>query len=114
MQFLLMIYADETAMASATPDDMAQMMNAHREFSRMVPELGGTILGGEALEDSPTASTVRDGVITDGPFLESKEALGGYYLIDVPSREVALEIARHCPVSMGGVEVRGVWDTSNL
>ena len=114
MQFLLKTNADETAWESATQDDKTRRMTAHHDFAKKVPEMGGTLLDGEALEDFPDASTVRDGAITGGPFLECEVSLGGYHLIDVPSREVALETARHCRDSKSGVGIRGVRDTANL
>jgi hypothetical protein len=114
MKYVIFIYADEEAWKSASRDDRARMMDAHRSFAAKVPELGATLLGGDALMDSPSATIIRDGNVTDGPFVESKEALGGYYLIEAPTREIAVEVARHCPVSKGAVELRPVWDTSNI
>jgi hypothetical protein len=59
-----------------------------------------------------TATTVRGGVVTDGPFAETKESLGGFYVIDCRDLDQALELAKLCPAPAGGVEVRPVQDTS--
>jgi hypothetical protein len=114
MKYLILIYGDESAMANATADDMKAMMEAHNAFGAGVPALGGQIVGGEALEASSTATTIRDDVVTDGPFLESKEALGGFYVIEAKDLDQAIAIAKTCPAPRGGVEVRPIWDTSTL
>ena len=77
-------------------------------------ELGGKLLGGNALQPTSTATTIRNDVVTDGPFIESKEALGGYYLIEASDLDHALEIAKLCPAQFGGVEVRPIMDTSGM
>jgi hypothetical protein len=66
------------------------------------------VLGGNALQPTSTATTIRDGVVTDGPFAETKEALGGYYLIESDDLDQALAIAKEIPTLAGGVEVRPV------
>ena len=75
-------------------------------------EKGGELLGGEALQPTPAATSIRADVVTDGPFAETKEALGGFYLIEARDLDHALDIARLCPAPFGGVEVRPVMDTS--
>ncbi len=59
-----------------------------------------------------TATSIRDDVVTDGPFAETKEALGGYYLIEARDLDHALDIAKLCPAPYGGVEVRPIMDVS--
>ena len=113
MKFMILIWSDEEAWAKAGPIDFADMMDRHRLFSRRVVELGGKIEGGEALESQQMATTIRGDQVTDGPFVESKEALGGFYLIDAPDREIALAIARECPTNLA-IELRPVWDTSHI
>ncbi len=68
------------------------------------------MLGGNALQPTATATSVRDDIVTDGPFVETKEALGGYYLIEAADLDQALAVAKLCPARFGGVEVRPVWD----
>jgi hypothetical protein len=108
-KYLILIYEDEAAYASATAEVMGEVMQAHDEFSGGVERLGATLLGGEALELTSTATSVRGGSeVTDGPFVETKEALGGYYVIDAPDLDTALAVARTCPARFGGVEVRPI------
>src|SRR5258707_7632029 len=87
-------------------------MEAHGRSAGQVGERGGKILGGDPLEPTSTATSIRGDVVTDGPFAETKEALGGYYLIEARDLDHALEIAKLCPAPYGGVEVRTVMDTS--
>jgi hypothetical protein len=82
-------------------------MRLHEEFMEAVRAAGASVVGGEALQPSSTASTVRgDALVTDGPFADTKEALGGFYVIDAPDLDVALRLAKLCPA--GNVEVRPV------
>jgi hypothetical protein len=80
-------------------------MQAHQEFAQ---KYGSVLRGGEALQATGTATSIRDGVVTDGPFAETKEALGGYYVIEADDLDQALAIARDVPAPFGGVEVRPV------
>jgi hypothetical protein len=107
-KYLILIYEDEAGYATATPEVMGEVMQEHDDFSAGVERLGAKLLGGEALEPTPTATTVRGGEVTDGPFVETKEALGGYYLLDAPDLDTALAAARTVPARFGGVEVRPV------
>jgi hypothetical protein len=111
-QYLILIYEDEATYANPTPELWQQAMEAHGRFSKQVVEKGGKILGGEALEPTPTATSIRGDVVTDGPFAETKEALGGFYLIEADDLDHALAIAKLCPAPGGGVEVRPIMDTS--
>jgi hypothetical protein len=111
-QYLILIYEQETAYADMDAAGRQAVMQAHRRFGDQVGELGGTMLGGNALQPTATATTVRDDIVTDGPFAETKEVLGGYYLIEARDLDQALEIAKLCPAAYGGVEVRPIWDTS--
>ncbi|HYJ77733.1 MAG TPA: YciI family protein [Actinomycetes bacterium] len=107
-EYLIMIFEDEKAYAEGGPEVYGEVMEAHRRFSDQVPEIGGKILGGEALQPTSTATTVRNDVVTDGPFAETKEALGGYYLVEARDLDQALEIGKLCPARFGCVEVRPV------
>ena len=107
-EYLILIYEDENAYATATPDVLQQVMEAHNRFAQQVEERGGKIVTGRALQPTPTATTVRDDVVTDGPFAETKEALGGFYLIEARDLDQALEIGKLCPARFGGVEVRPI------
>lgn len=107
-QYLILIYEDEAAWINASPEDYATAMAAHRRFSEQTAEFGAKIVGGEALQPTSTATTIRGDVVTDGPFAETKEALGGYYLIEARDLDHALSVAKLCPAGAGGVEVRPI------
>lgn len=109
-KYTILIYEDELAYENLSPDAWAAMMDAHSAFSAAVETLGGSVVHGEALQLTPTATSIRAGVITDGPFSETKEALGGFYVVEAPDLDVALEIAKRCPAGSGGVELRPVMD----
>ncbi len=112
MQYMLLIYSNEAAAATAGEAEMMEVMKAYNDFTAAV-HARGIFKGGDALHDTSKATTVRtkDGkhVLTDGPFAETKEQLGGFYLVDVKDLDEALEIAKMCPGSKwGAIEVRPV------
>ena len=103
--YLILIYGDPEV--QPTGDEMS---SAHREFMQ---RREGALRGGAALEPSETTTSVRaDGrggfTVTDGPFAESKEVLGGYYVIEATDLDEALAIAKEVPAPGGGVEVRPI------
>jgi hypothetical protein len=113
MRYLLLI-AEEPPAGQPTQDEIAAMMGDYNEFGTWLEERGW-IQGGAALQDVTTATTVsvRDGqrIVTDGPYAETKEHLGGFYLIDVPSLDDAIEAASRIPgAKTGRVEVRPVME----
>ena len=109
-QYLILIYEDESNYVEPNPALWQQAMEAHGRFAEQVVAAGGTILGGNALQPTATATTIRGDLVTDGPFAETKEALGGYYLIDAKDLDQALAIAKLCPAPFGGVEVRPIME----
>ena len=113
MKYALLIYGPETGV-EPTPEQLAQVMDAYNAFTKAVNDQGA-YLGGEALEDSTTASTVRvrDGQVltSDGPFAETKEVLGGFYLLECANLDEALSWAAQIPgAKSGSIEVRPVWE----
>jgi hypothetical protein len=109
-QFLILIYDDENAWMNAEPAVAKELMEGHNEFAK---KWGEAVVGGNALESVTTATTLRRNgsdkfAITDGPFVETKEALGGYYLVEAADLDAAIEIARDVPVLTGGLEVRPI------
>jgi hypothetical protein len=109
-EYLVLIYGDESAMDDAVPAEMGKMMEGHRRFGQ---KYAASLRGGNALQASSTATTIRsDGVggftITDGAFAETKEALGGYYLIEATDLDEALAMAKEIPAPNGGLEVRPI------
>jgi hypothetical protein len=108
-QYLILIYEEEAPYATASPELMSEVMAEHDAFTAGVEAHGARIVGGEALEPTATATSIRRGrEVTDGPFVETKEALGGYYLIDAPDLDTALAVGKSVPARFGGVEVRPV------
>ncbi len=113
MQYLLMIAMDEQAYAALPADVLAENTEAYGKFGAEMAERG-VLLGGERLRPTADATCVqvRDGkVITaDGPFAETKEQLGGYFLVDVADLDEALEVAAKIPTAtVGTIEVRPIW-----
>jgi hypothetical protein len=109
-QYLVLIYGDEKALADSGPELWQQLHKGHVEFGQAHEK---ALAGGNALESTATATSIRrndDGsqTVTDGPFAETKEALGGYYLIEAKDLDEALAIGKLCPARFGGVEVRPV------
>jgi hypothetical protein len=114
MRYLLLIYGEETG-ATMTPDAWAAMMGEYSAYSAWLREQG-MHLGGEALKDigDATSVRVRDGrrIVTDGPFAETKEVLGGYFLISAPDLDSAIDAAARIPgARIGTVEIRPIQET---
>ena len=109
-EYLILLFDDEAAWAAAPQSEYDRMMQAHNRFQEQAVALGGKIVNGNALQGTGTATTIRGDVVTDGPFAETKEALGGYYLVEATDLDQALAIAKLVPVlsPSGGVEVRPV------
>jgi len=111
-EYLILIYEQESAYENPSPEVWQQAMEAHGRFAEQVVEMGAKILGGNALQPTSTATSIRGDVVTDGPFVETKEVLGGYYLVEAADLDQALAIGKLCPAPYGGVEVRPIMDTS--
>ena len=114
MKYLLALFADESGWENATPEDMQAGMEPWNRFERELHASGARIAG-EGLRPSMEAKTVKlaDGgaTVSDGPFAEMKEQLGGFYLIDVETEDEALEWAKKVPLRPGSsIEVRPVMD----
>jgi hypothetical protein len=114
MKYMLSLFYEEGGWEDASPEDMAAEMERWSAFGTSLVEAGAHIAG-EGLQESATATTVRIGadgerLVTDGPFSETKEQLGGFYLLECADLDEALEWARQVPLKRGGVEVRPVMD----
>lgn len=108
MKYMLMLFGDEHQWDGMTDDQMGEVMQGHDDFSAWCEENNVSLLSGEELQPSGTAqSFAADGTITDGPYLEIKEQLGGFYVFEVESAQLAEEVARRCP-NYGSVELRPV------
>jgi hypothetical protein len=114
-QYMFLLFDDESWHDNLSDQDWEQAMRAHQAFAEAVEAAGGRILDGKALKHSRTSTTVRNGsedgpLTTDGPFIETKEAIGGYYIVETADLDEALALAAKCPSSI--VEVRPVLDTA--
>jgi hypothetical protein len=108
-QYLVLIYADEEVWAKGGPE-LGDPSKEHMKFGE---DNHAAILGGNALQPTATATSIRKDdlgnfSVTDGPFAETKEALGGYYLLEAADLDQAIGIAKQVPARFGGVEVRPI------
>jgi hypothetical protein len=115
MRYLALIYTEERTEPTSDGEGR-QMMAEYGEYTQMIKDRGA-MLGGEALEPSTAATTVRvrDGKVstTDGPFAETKEQLGGYYLLDCKDLDEAIDLASKIPgARWGAIEVRPILEFS--
>jgi hypothetical protein len=116
MKYLCLIYDEEKKMSGMPKSEFDAMLGEYGAFSESVRK-SGHYLGGEALQPVNTATTVRvrNGKVstTDGPFAETKEQLGGYYLIEARDLNDAIQVASRIPSArLGSIEVRPIMDFS--
>jgi hypothetical protein len=114
MQYLLLLHANEAGFVNMTAAQQQQGMAAYAAYTEALKEAGAH-KGSNRLRPIATATTVRNVdekmQVLDGPYADSKEQLGGYFLIDVPDLDAALSWAARCPgASHGVIEVRPVWE----
>ena len=114
MRYLLLIYQDEAAHAQWSQEQLTAEYQAYNEFTQVVAQ-NGAMQGSEALMPTNTATTVRvrqgKTVTTDGPFAETKEQLGGYYLLKCKDLEEAITLAARIPAATdGSIEIRPVME----
>ncbi len=113
-EYLVLIYEDEGAWEKFDPASAGKMMGKMMDEHRVFGETNGAALrGGNALEPTASATSLRRDatgklVVTDGAFAETKEALGGYYLIEASDLDEAIAVASQVPAPFGGVEVRPI------
>jgi len=112
MQYILLIYGDETAGTAMSPEDQGKRLQEWDDYTRWLKDKHYYV-GGDALHPTQDATTVRvrDGktITTDGPFAETKEQLGGYYLVECPSLDEAIEASAKLPIGYrGSVEIRPI------
>lgn len=110
MHYMLLIYTAEQALAGLTKEEGADLMHAFMTFTQEIRDSGHHVAG-DALQSIRTATTVRvrDGktMTTDGPFAETREQLGGYYVVEAKNLDEALKIAARIPsAKLGSIEVR--------
>jgi len=110
MKYLILIYGDEKAFSQLSQEEVGKVYGAYMAYGKELAQ-AGVLVGGSSLQPIQTATTVRvrngKTTTTDGPFAETKEQLGGYYVLDVPNLDAALKWAAKCPgASHGSCEVR--------
>ena len=114
MKYLLSLYHDENRVPEMSPEQRQESMQRWDAYTTEVKD-AGAFLGGEGLEPTALATTVQiqpsgDHIVTDGPYAETKEQLGGFYLLDCENLDDAIAWARKIPMPGGKVEVRPVMD----
>jgi hypothetical protein len=113
MKYMILIYGSEAQENTISPADMGKMMAAYQAYSEALVK-AGVMVSGERLHPSTSATTVRvtggKNQVLNGPYAETREQLGGFYMIEVPDLDAALSWGARCPgASHGIVEVRPVW-----
>ena len=114
MRFMLTLIGPEGGWEAITPEQMADEMKNWERFGKEAVE-AGAFIAGDGLQPTSEGKTVRGGrheerVVTDGPFAESKEQIGGFYLLECKDMDDALEWAKKVPIRGGAIEVRPVMD----
>jgi hypothetical protein len=114
MRYLLLIAGDEDARGEVSAEEDAATLNEYGEWVKTMADRG-ILQGGERLRPTSDATTVRvrnnETLSTDGPFMETKEQLGGYFLVDCKDLDEAIEVAAKLPGARAGcVEVRPIWE----
>jgi hypothetical protein len=113
MKYMLLIYGNEANVQTLSKGDMDQMLAAYGAYTEALQK-AGVLVDGNRLQRSTSATTVRTANgktnVLDGPYADTKEQLGGYYMIEVPDLDAALSWASRCPgASHGVMEVRPIW-----
>ncbi|PSK98226.1 hypothetical protein CLV30_12012 [Haloactinopolyspora alba] len=115
MKYMLMLFENDTDWDAVPDDQRDAALDEHRTFVEFLEE-SGAAHSGEALRPANTATTLRpdgdDVLVTDGPYLELKENLAGFYIIEAPDLDRAIDIARRCPIGTA-TEIRPIWDVSS-
>ena len=113
MKYLMMIYNNESALLGATKEQTSQTLAAYGAYTEAIQK-SGVLVGSNRLRPTSDATTVRVSngktQVLDGPYAETKEQLGGFFIIDVPDLDGAISWAARCPTASDGtIEVRPVW-----
>lgn len=110
-QFLLLLHENIESIKNLSPKEMEELGNAHFNWATKLGE-NGHFISGDGLQDSATNITGKDCIIKDGPYLESKEMIGGYYLLQAKDLDTVIELAKDCPCHLWGgtTEIRPIAD----
>lgn len=110
MKYIFMLYDDENAFHTLNGAEQKRIISEHMAYTAAL-RAAGAMIEGAPLDHSKNAKRARGARIEDGPFTDSKEQIGGFYLIEAPDLDAALDWAARCPsASYGKVEVRPIWN----
>lgn len=111
-QFLLLLHEDIEKMRELSPKEMEGLINVHMEWAAQLAA-SGHLVSGDGLHEDGVLITGKDCVVKDGPYLETKEVVGGYYLLQADNLDAVVEIAKACPCHLWGgtTEIRPIMDT---
>ena len=106
-QFLLLLHEDIQKMSELSPKEMQEIANAHMNWANKLAE-AGHLISGDGLHEKGVLITGKNSVVKDGPYLESKEIIGGYYLLQADDLRTVVELAKECPTHLfgGTTEIR--------
>ena len=110
-QFLLLLHEDIKKMNDLSPKEMEALANAHMAWAEELTE-SGHLISGDGLQEKSILISGKNAVIKDGPYMESKEIIGGYYLLKAKNMETIVAIAKNCPCHLWGgtTEIRQIMD----
>lgn len=110
-KFLILLHEDVERLQNLSPREMEELVKAHMDYATKLGETG-QLLSGDGLEEAGKLISGKDSIVKDGPYLEAKEIIGGYYLIEAPDLDTATEIAKACPCHHWGgtTEIRPIMD----
>lgn len=110
-QFLLLLHEDIEKVSQLSPKEMEALANAHMSWAIKLAE-AGHLISGDGLHEKGVLITGKDCVIKDGPYLESKEIIGGYYLLQADDLQTIIELAKECPTHLygGTTEIRSIME----
>jgi hypothetical protein len=101
MRYAVLLYDDEQKMEALSPEESEALMAQHGQYGERVAELGGTVLGGEALQSTAKATSVRwnadEVTVSEGPYAETAEQFGGFYTVELPDLDAAIEAVKVLP-----------------
>ncbi|RNI31963.1 hypothetical protein EFA69_05505 [Rufibacter immobilis] len=109
--YLLLLYDHVDTLQEMSPEEMQKLVQAHMQWTEKLAQLGH-LRGGDGLEETGAYIKGKNALVTDGPFIETKEMIGGYYLLQAESLEQVVELAKECPCHLWGgtTEVRPIMD----
>ena len=110
-QFLLLLHKNIQKMSKLSPKQMQEIANAHMNWANKLAE-AGHLISGDGLHEKGVLITGKDSVVKDGPYLESKEIIGGYYLLQADDLQTVVELAKECPTHLfgGTTEIRPIME----